>query len=133
MPIDVVGTVSKPRYTGWQLDYCEVQEPTDPDKLWFSHGGEIYKVTLSDVRTPEGRKIVSKLIIGFPAHALRRDWQARKRLHLVKAADDLRKDTGLEYVASHWEYRLRPNTSLAQKPAMKCQAQSTAVAPLNSI
>jgi hypothetical protein len=63
----------------------------------------MYKVTLSDVRTPDGRRIVSMLTIGFPAHALRGDYRARMRLHLVKAADDFRRDTGIEYVARHWE------------------------------
>jgi hypothetical protein len=68
-----------------------------------SHGGEIYKAALSDVRTPDGARIVSILTIGFPAHALSRDFRARKKLHLVKAGNDLRKDTGIEYLASHWE------------------------------
>jgi hypothetical protein len=43
------------------------------------------------------------LTVGFPAHALRGDYRVRMRLHLVEAADDFRKDTGIEYVASHWE------------------------------
>jgi hypothetical protein len=101
--MDVVATVSKPRYTGWHLDPCEGQESTDPDTVCLGHGREMYKTTLSDVRTPDGRRIVSKLTIGFPAYALRGDYRSRRRLHLVKAADDFRKDTGLEYVASDWK------------------------------
>jgi hypothetical protein len=101
--MDVVATVSKPRYTGWQLDYCNGEESSDPATACVSIGGEIYKVVLLDVRTPDGARVVSKLIIGFPAHALRNDYRARKRLHLVKTSDDLRTDTGLEYIASRWE------------------------------
>ncbi len=103
VPIDVVATVSMPRYTGWQIDYCEGDESTDPETTCVSHGGEIYKAKLSDVRTPDGRRLVATLTIGFPAHALPRDFRARKRLHLVKAADDLKRDAGIEFVASHWE------------------------------
>ena len=101
--MDVVATVSKPRYTGWHLDHCEGQESTGPELACIGHGWEMYKATLSDVRTPDGRRVTSRLTIGFPAaHALRSDYRSRGRLHLVKAADDFRKDTGLEYVASHW-------------------------------
>ena len=102
MPMDVVATVSKPRYTGWRIDHCKGQESTDPDMACISHGGEIYRAKLSDVRMPDGKRIVPTLTIGLPAHALARDFRARKRLHLVKSEDDFRKDTGIEYIASHW-------------------------------
>jgi hypothetical protein len=104
IPIDVVATVSKPHYTGWQIDHCKGEESSDPDTACISHGGEIYKVRLSDVRTLDGKRIVPSLTIGIPAHSLARDFRARIRLHLVKSADDLRKDTGIEYIASHWQW-----------------------------
>jgi hypothetical protein len=103
LPMDVVATVSKPRYTGWKLDHCAADESTDATTPCVSIGGEIYKAILSDVRTTDGRRIASSLTIGFPAHALRRDFRARKRLHLVKASDGLRNDTGIEYIANRWE------------------------------
>jgi hypothetical protein len=112
MPRDVVATVSRPRYTGWLFDYCEGQESTDPDVTCISHGGEIYKAALSDVRTLDGKKIVSPLAIGFPGHALSRDYRVRVRLRLVKAADDLRDATGIEYVAFRWEKPETPDNSL---------------------
>jgi hypothetical protein len=103
-PIDVVATVSKPHYTGWQIDHCKGEESSDPDTACISHGGEIYKARLSGVRTLDGKRIVPTLTIGIPAHSLARDFRARIRLHLVKSADDLRKDTGIEYIASHWQW-----------------------------
>ena len=103
LPIDVVATVSKLRYTGWAFDYCEGQESTEPDTACVSHGGEIHKATLSDVRTPDGKRISVKLIVGFPMHAPARKFKVRARLHLVKAEDDLKQATGLDYVVAHWE------------------------------
>jgi hypothetical protein len=102
VPRDVIATVSRPRYTGWQIDHC-ANEPPDVELGCVSIGGDIYKVLLLDVRMAGGQKIARTLIIGFPAHALRHDYRARLRLHLVQASDDLRKDTGIEYMASHWE------------------------------
>lgn len=103
MPMEVVATVSNPRYTGWAFDYCAGEESTDPATACVSHGGEIYKARLSDVRTPDGKKVASTLIVGFPAHALARDFRARKQIWLVMAAPDLRRDTGIEYVATRWQ------------------------------
>jgi hypothetical protein len=103
LPIDVVATVSKLRYTGWAFDYCEGQESADPSTACVSHGGEIHKAILSDVRTPDGKIISARLIIGFPMHAPAKKFRVRARLHLVKAADDLKQATGLDYVATHWE------------------------------
>jgi hypothetical protein len=105
VPVDVVAVVSKLRYTGWAFDYCEGQESADPDTTCVSHGGEIHKATLSDVRTPDGRRIASRLIVGFPIHAPAKSFSVRARLHLVKSADDLQKDTGIDYVAIRWEHR----------------------------
>ena len=97
MPMDVIATVTKPQYTGWQLDYCKGEEDC------LSIGGDIYKVRLLDVRALDGSRVARTITIGFPAHALREDFRARKQLHLVKASDDLRKGTALEYIASAWE------------------------------
>ena len=97
MPMDVIATVTKPRYTGWQLDHC------NGEKDCLSVGGDIYKVQLLDVRKPDGSRVAQTLAIGFPAHALPEDYRARKHLHLVKASDNLRMDTALEYVANTWE------------------------------
>jgi hypothetical protein len=105
VPVDVVATVSKLRYTGWAFDYCEGEESADPGTACVSHGGEIHKATLSDVRTPDGKRIASRLIVGFPIHAPAKDFSVRARLHLVKSANDLQKDTGIDYVAIHWEHR----------------------------
>jgi hypothetical protein len=105
LPIDVVATVSKLRYTGWTFDYCEGQESADPNTSCVSHGGEIHKATLSDVQTLDGKRIASRLIVGFPMHAPAKNFKVRARLHLVKAADDLRQATGLDYVATYWEGR----------------------------
>jgi hypothetical protein len=103
LPIDVVATVSNLRYTGWAFDYCEGEESADPNTTCLSHGGEIHKATLSDVRTADGKRIAARLIIGFPMHAPARNFKVRARLHLVRAADDLRQATGLNYVATTWE------------------------------
>jgi hypothetical protein len=97
MPMDVTATVTKPRYTGWRQDYCKGEEDC------LSVGGEIYKVQLLDVRTPNGSRVAKSLTIGFPAHGLPEDYRARRHLHLVRASDDLRKATAIEYVANAWE------------------------------
>jgi len=101
--MDVVATVSKPEYTGWQLDHCKGEESDDPTSVCINIGGDIYKVVLLDVRTPGGKRIVPTLTIGFPAHSLPGNYRAKKRMHLVTASDDLRNDTGIEYFASDWE------------------------------
>jgi hypothetical protein len=111
VPMDVVATASNPRYTGWAFDYCEGEESTDPATACVSHGGEIYKARLSDVRTGDGKRIASTLTIGLPGHALARDFRARIQVWLVRAADDFRKDTGIEYVATHWQWLPQGPTS----------------------
>jgi hypothetical protein len=103
MPMDVVGTVSEPHYTGFQLNHCKDEESAKSVTTCINMGGEIYRVSLLDVRTSSGRIIAPKLIIGLPAHSLRDDYRARKHLHLVKASEDLQNGTGIEYFASDWE------------------------------
>jgi hypothetical protein len=60
---------------------------------------EIYRVTLGEVRTPDGRRVSPQLVVGFTSHALREDYRERKRLHLEKAPENFRVATGLEYLA----------------------------------
>ena len=55
VPTDIVATVSKPHYTGWQLDHCK-DEGVGSDATCVNLGGDIYKVTLLDVRTLGGKK-----------------------------------------------------------------------------
>jgi hypothetical protein len=66
-------------------------------------GGEIYRATLQDARTPEGKRISQKLIIGFPAHALPQNYRSTKRVHLETSPDDFRIATGIEYFADEWD------------------------------
>jgi hypothetical protein len=72
---------------------------------------EIYRVTVRDVRTPEGKKLSPKLIVGLLSHALRHDYRKRNHLDLVRAPENFRVDTGIEYLA--W-VTVTPNTSLGQ-------------------
>lgn len=104
VPVDVIATVSGLRHTGWAFDYCEGDQSADSDTTCVSHGGEIHKATLSDVRTSDGRRIASRLIVGFPMHAPARNFSVRAKLHLVKSARDLQRDTGIDYVAVRWEH-----------------------------
>ncbi len=60
---------------------------------------EIYRVTLRDVRTLEGKKLSPRLVVGLTSHALRKDYRERKRFRLEKAPDNFRVSTGIEYLA----------------------------------
>jgi hypothetical protein len=104
IPDVVIGTVSDPIYTGWNLDLCNEGQVTRSLSGCSQfevavYEMEIYKVTLRHGRTPDGKKISPDLVVGFASHALRRDYSERKRFHLQKAPDNLRVSTGIEYLA----------------------------------
>jgi hypothetical protein len=105
LPADVIGTVSSPRITDWRLDLCK----EEPECVQI--GGEIYEVTLSNVRTPSGKRLASQVTIGFPAHGLTPKYRARVRLHLDTPSLGFRQATGIEYLAKDWEH-VMPNISL---------------------
>jgi hypothetical protein len=101
-PIELTGMVSNPVFTGWYKNFCEGGHLTvSPDCLQV--GGEIYKVTFSDVRTEEGRRASRTLIIGFPAHGLPRTYRSREHIRLEKSPEDFRLATGVEYLAGDWD------------------------------
>jgi len=99
LPLEVTGTVSSPRPTNWQLDFCG----TDPGCVQI--GGEIYEVKFRNVRTLSGSRVASELRIAFPAHALTAQYRANVRLHLYEASAELKNGTGLEYIGRDWERR----------------------------
>jgi hypothetical protein len=101
-PIDVVGTVTNPRGTGWTKDFCDGGHLVVSAPDCAQIGGEIYKVNLLDVHTSDGRRIARKLVIGFPAHAITRKYHGTKRLRLERSQEDFRKATGIELVATDW-------------------------------
>jgi len=102
-PIELIGTVSKPVWTGWYKDFCEAEKITPSTPSCLQVGGEIYRVVLLGARTPGGARIARKLIIGFPAHALPREYRDEKRVQLVNAPDDFRTATGIQYLVSEWD------------------------------
>ena len=99
LPLEVTGTVSKPKRTDWQLDFCGAE----PGCVQI--GGEIYEVTFRNVRTLSGRRVASELRIAFPAHALTAKYRAKVRLHLYATSAGLKEGTGLEYIGRDWEPR----------------------------
>jgi hypothetical protein len=104
IPDVVIGTVSTPEYTGWNLDLCNEGQVTRSlsgcSELEAAvYEMEIYRVTLRHGRTPDGKKISPDLVVGFVSHALRKEYIERKRLHLQKAPENLRASTGIEYLA----------------------------------
>jgi hypothetical protein len=101
-PIEVVGLVTNPRGTGWTKDFCDQGHLVVSAADCAQIGGEIYKVKLLDVRTPNRKLIAKELIIGFPAHALTRKYRGIKHLRLERSPEDFRNATGIELVATHW-------------------------------
>jgi hypothetical protein len=102
-PITLIGIVTNPVLTGWYRDFCEAGQLTGSLPDCVQVGGEIYRATLLDARTPEGQRISQKLIIGFPAHALPQNYRSKKRIHLETSSDDFRIATGIEYFADEWD------------------------------
>src|SRR5690349_7175808 len=73
-PIELVGTVSNPRTTGWYIDYCDNDAVTHVLPECVRIGGEIYKVVLRGVRDSSGIEVTPKVVVGFPARALPRGY-----------------------------------------------------------
>jgi hypothetical protein len=114
IPGEVVGTVSGPRYTGWMQDLCNEGQVTKSLPGCAPLGVavydmEIYKATVRNVRTPEGTKVSSKMVVGLMSHALRHDYRTEAHLYLERAPENFRVETGIEYLA---RMRVTPNTSL---------------------
>jgi hypothetical protein len=101
-PVEVVGTVTNPKATGWTRDFCDEGRPVLSAPNCAQIGGEIYRATLINVRAPDRRLIAKKLTIGFPAHALTRKYRGTKRLRLERAPDDFRNATGIAVLATDW-------------------------------
>jgi hypothetical protein len=104
IPDEVVGTISGPRYTGWNQDLCNEGQVTKSLSGCAPLGPgvyemEIYRVTLREVRTLDGKMLSSQLAVGLMSHALRKDYRVRKRLVLTRAPDNFRVATGIEYLA----------------------------------
>jgi len=100
LPLDVIATVSAPRYTGWQLDTCDGGQAVNPSTACLRADGDIYRVLLRDVQAMDGKPIAGKMSAGIASRALPGDYRATRRLRLVKSSDSLRADTGIEYIAS---------------------------------
>jgi len=98
-PLEVAGIVAKPRYTGWQLDFCDGGEAVNPPTACLRPDGDIYRIELREVRTRDGKTIAEKLTAGYAGRALPEDYRAARRLRLVRSSDSLRADTGIEYIA----------------------------------
>jgi hypothetical protein len=112
IPSDVVGLVSGPRYTGWMLDSCNEGQVTKSltgcaTLETFTYDIEIFRATVHDVQTPAGAKVSPKLVVGLVSHALRKDYRKRANLHLERAPEDFRVETGIEFLA----WVVTPNTS----------------------
>jgi hypothetical protein len=101
-PVEVVGTVTNPKGTGWTRDFCDEGRPVLSAPNCAQIGGEIYRVKLINIRGKDSRLIAKKLTIGFPAHALTRKYRGTKRLRLERAPADFRNATGIEILATDW-------------------------------
>jgi hypothetical protein len=101
-PVEVMATVTNPKGSGWTRDFCDGGRPVISAPNCAQIGGEIYRVTLINVRTLDHRLIAKKLTVGFPAHAITRKYRGTKRLRLEKAPDDLRSATGIAILATDW-------------------------------
>jgi hypothetical protein len=99
-PLDVAGIISKPRYTGWQVDHCDGGQAVNPPTACLRPDGDIYRIELREVRTRDGKPIAGRLTAGYPGRALPEDYRATRLLRLVKSSDSLREETGIEYIAS---------------------------------
>jgi hypothetical protein len=100
-PADLIGEVSNPVFTGWYIDYCNGSGLTkELPKNCVQVGGELYKVMLQNVYTPQRKS--QNLVIAYPAHALSSEYRARVRIRLVKAPDAFARETGITYYASKW-------------------------------
>jgi len=95
-PVDLIGQISNPDFTGWYIDYCSGGGLTKVFPSCTQIGGEIYKVTLHASSSSQS------LVIAFPAHALSHQYRARVHVHLVKAPDAFANETGITYLASEW-------------------------------
>ena len=101
-PIELVGIVSEPTFTGWFVDFCHGRQLTESLPDCVQVGGEIYRATLLNAQTPQGSNVAHKLVIGFPAHALPKSYRHKKRIYLVTAPEDFRNATGIVYFARDW-------------------------------
>ena len=102
-PVTIVAVVSQPTFTGWYRDYCRDGNLTGSMPNCLQHGGEIYRVTLHDVRTIDGKPVTDRLIIAFPAHALGRTYREEKQIDLVEAPEVFVSATGIIYLANDWK------------------------------
>ena len=93
-----------PEYTGWNKDLCNEGQLTRslPNCTLevAVYDMEIYRVTIREAQTLDGKRISPDLVVGYASHALRKDHRERKRLILSKAPDNFREATGIEYLAS---------------------------------
>jgi len=104
LPDEVIAQVSGPEYTGWNQDLCNEGQVTRslPGCAPLGPGVyemEIYRVTLRDVQTIDGKKLSPRLVVGLTSHALPKDYRERRRLRLERAPDNFRVSTGIEYLA----------------------------------
>ena len=95
-PVDLIGEISSPDFTGWYIDHCSGGGLTKTLPNCTQIGGEIYKVTL------QGSSATRSFVIAFPAHALSHQYRARVHVHLVEAPSAFANETGIAYLASEW-------------------------------
>lgn len=101
-PVSLIGVVSRPVFTGWFRDYCQSGRLVNVTPDCLQHGGEVYRATFLDVRTESGARLVRRIVIAFPAHALPRAYSSRKRIELIAAPDQFVEATGIVYLANVW-------------------------------
>lgn len=104
LPDEVVGTISDARYTGWMQDLCNEGQVTKSLPGCAPLGPavyemEIYRVTLRQVQTLDGRDLSREVVVGLASHALRSNYRERKQLRLKKAPEYFRAATGIEFLA----------------------------------
>jgi hypothetical protein len=104
LPDEVIGTISEPKYTGWNLDLCNEGQVTKSLPVCAPLGPavyemEIYRVTLRQVQTLGGKDLSPQVVVGLTSHALRKNYRERKRLRLERAPEYFRAATGIEFLA----------------------------------
>jgi len=104
LPDDVIGTIADPKYTGWNQDLCNEGQVTKSLPGCAPLGPavyemEIYRVTLRQVQTLDGKDLTPQVVVGLISHALRKNYRERKQLRLKKAPEYFRAATGIEFLA----------------------------------
>ena len=110
LPPQIVATVTSSVYTGWARNWCSDGEPVKGDReesrpRCLQHGGELYRLRLSNIRSCTGEAISGTTFVLAASHGPRIPWYAPESWYfaLKSASSDLALDTGAAYLAVMYE------------------------------